>query len=105
MGNCSHQVDPTPSSIVRNLRMTAPHTNRRRQWQQYRDRHVVPDFHGGGVEPSHTVRKESVNEVTMAIVLDGLDLTDAQCTILGPVFRPTRRSPAEFERRMITSAA
>src|SRR4249920_2045964 len=33
----------------------------------------------------------SVNEVTIAVVLDGMDLTDAQWAILEPLFRPTRR--------------
>ena len=32
-----------------------------------------------------------MNEVTIAVVLDGMDLTDAQWTILESLFRPTRR--------------
>ena len=32
-----------------------------------------------------------VNEVTIAVVLDGMDLTDAQWTILEPMFRPRPR--------------
>jgi transposase len=33
-----------------------------------------------------------VNEVTIAVVLDGMDLTDAQWTVLEPLFRPPRRA-------------
>jgi transposase len=32
-----------------------------------------------------------VNEVTIAVVLDGMDLTDAQWAVLEPTFRPRRR--------------
>ena len=33
----------------------------------------------------------SVNEVTIAVVLDGMDLTDTQWAVLEPIFRPRRR--------------
>ena len=32
-----------------------------------------------------------MNKVTIAVVLDGMDLTDAQWEILEPLFRPVRR--------------
>ena len=32
-----------------------------------------------------------MNEVTIAVVLDGMDLTDAQWAVLEPTFRPRRR--------------
>jgi transposase len=32
-----------------------------------------------------------VNEITIAVVLDGMDLTDAQWAVLEPTFRPRRR--------------
>ena len=32
-----------------------------------------------------------MNKVTMAVVLDGMDLTDAQWAVLEPTFRPRRR--------------
>jgi transposase len=33
-----------------------------------------------------------VNKVTIAVVLDGMDLTDAQWAVLEPIFRPRRRA-------------